>query len=568
MVKLWKLWKASRQKTSYNVDSLLYSTRGQNRRRTHKSWPVVSGFAIAISLLGLLSLACSISGTNATDPFFTAKDGNFNLTLTAAPTPFPFDLPTPEFTPTPPPVVQPVETFPQEPSPTSEPDQPLPVTDNPPILYYAQAGDTLPVVSVRFGVDPAEITSPSSIPETSLISPNQLLIIPRRFINTTPPEKILPDSEIVFSPSAVNFDLKTFINQAGGYLSTYQEYLGSTGWTSGADIIWRIGLENSINPRLLLALLEYQSGWVYGQPADLLHTDYPMGFVDINNKQLYPQLAWAVNELSIGYYGWREGLLTNISFPDGVFTPRLAPGLNAGSVALQYYLSQVYDTNGWIKALDPKGGFLALYERMFGSPWTRAQEVEPLIPAGMTQPAMILPFFIGQLWSFTGGPHGPWEGDGARAALDFAPASEVQGCTETGDWSLAVAAGLVVRSGNGVVVIDLDGDGYEQTGWDVLYLHIAEKGRVALGKWVEAGDLIGHPSCEGGHATGRHIHIARKYNGEWIPADGPLPFVLSGWMAHAGSNPYLGTLTRDGETVTASVFGAHESRIIRDRDQP
>lgn len=531
-------------------------------------WPAAFGFATILSILALASIACSISGTASTDPIFTAKGGDYSLTETAAPTKFPFDPPTSEDTSNPTPAPQPAGTSIPEPPPTNTPDAPLPIADNPPILYYTQAGDTLPVVSVRFGVDPSEITSPNPIPETTLISPNQLLIIPRRYINTTPAQKILPDSEIVFAPSAMEFDIKSFINQAGGYLSTYREYLGSTGWTSGADIVWRVGLENSINPRLLLALLEYQSGWVYGQPADLLHTDYPMGYIDIYHKLLYSQLAWAVNELSIGYYGWREGLLTDINFPDGVSTPRLAPELNAGSVALQYYLSQVYDTTGWIQALDMKNGFPALYERMFGSPWARAQEVEPLIPAGMTQPAMILPFFVGQLWSFTGGPHGAWEGDGARAALDFAPASDIQGCSETNDWALAVAPGQIVRSWNGVVVIDLDGDGHEQTGWAVLYLHVADKDRVQLGTWVQTGDLIGHPSCEGGHATGRHIHLARKYNGEWIPADGPLSFVLSGWTAHAGSAPYLGTLTKDGETITASVFGSYESRIIRERDQP
>ena len=524
--------------------------------------------AAVISIFAMISIACSLGGPAASAPIFIAKGGSYILTLTAEPTKFQFDDPTPEPTFTALPIALPVEEPTLEPSPTQAPDPPLPVSENPPILYYTQAGDTLPVVAVRFGVDPAEITSPDPIPETSLISPNQLLIIPRRFVNTTPAQKIIPDSEIVYSPSAIDFDVKAFVNEAGGFLSTYQEYLGSTGWTSGADIVYRVGLENSINPRLLLALLEYQSGWVYGQPTDMLHTDYPMGIVDINRRQLYPQLAWAVNQLSIGYYGWREGLLTDIRFPDGVSTPRLAPELNAGSVALQFYLSKVYDTNGWIMALDPVNGLPGLYERMFGSPWSRAQEVEPLIPAGMTQPTMILPFFAGQVWSFTGGPHGAWEDEGSRAALDFAPASSVQGCSETGDWALAVAPGQVVRSGNGVVVIDMDGDGLEQTGWAVLYLHIAAKNRIALGTWVETGDLIGHPSCEGGHATGRHIHIARKYNGEWIPADGPLPFVLSGWTAHAGSAPYKGTLTRNDETVIASVFGSYESRIIRDNDEP
>ena len=133
------------------------------------------------------------------------------------------------------------------------------------------------------------------------------------------------------------------------------------------------------------------------------------------DKGLYQQLAWAVNQLSIGYYGWREGLLTEIQFSDGV-TARLAPDLNAGTVALQYYMAQVYDTTGWVSALDASTGFPALYEKMYGSPWMRAYEVEPLYPPDLTQPRLVLPFFFGQVWSYTGGPHGAWEHDGAQAA--------------------------------------------------------------------------------------------------------------------------------------------------------
>jgi hypothetical protein len=57
--------------------------------------------------------------------------------------------------------------------------------------------------------------------------------------------------------------------------------------------------------------------------------------------------------------------------------------------------------------------------------------------------------------------------------------------------------------------------------------------------------------------------MARKYNGEWISADGPLPFMLSGWMVHAGSAPYEGTMTNGSETIFSSVFGSGESQIVR-----
>ena len=135
-------------------------------------------------------------------------------------------------------------------------------------------------------------------------------------------------------------------------------------------------------------------------------------------------------------------------------------------------------------------------------------------------------------------------------------------------WVTAAASGLVVRSGSGMVVIDLDGDGREQTGWVLIYLHLAVDGRIALNTWVATGDPLGHPSCEGGFATGTHLHIARKFNGEWVQADGPLPFNLGGWVAQAGSEAYEGTLTRDGVTVTACVCGNADSFLTRTANDP
>jgi hypothetical protein len=83
---------------------------------------------------------------------------------------------------------------------------------------------------------------------------------------------------------------------------------------------------------------------------------------------------------------------------------------------------------------------------------------------------------------------------------------------------------------------------------------------------VSQGDLIGHPSCEGGASTGTHVHIARKYNGEWVLAGGPLPMVLSGWQARAGSKPYEGSLVKDGEVIKACTCGSYETRIARPSD--
>ena len=305
---------------------------------------------------------------------------------------------------------------PSLPSPTPE----IASANSAPILYYTQAADTLPVVAVRFGVRPEEIVSADAVPEMGFIPPGQLLVIPRRLGNTTSSQQLLPDSEVVYSPSTTDFDAVAFAKEAGGYLNAYQEWHKSTGMKSGAEIVMRVALENSINPRLLLALLEYHGGSIYSRPSSPQLVEYPMGVLLPMEKGLYNQLVWVVNQLSIGYYDYREGRLSEIRFSDGV-TVRLAPDLNAGTAALQYYFAKRVNGQEWLEALDPQTGFPALYDRMFGNPWVRAQTIEPLFPPGTAQPALILPFGRNWTWSYTGGPHGTWEKDGAYAALDFAP---------------------------------------------------------------------------------------------------------------------------------------------------
>jgi LasA protease len=452
---------------------------------------------------------------------------------------------------------------PNQPSPTPVFKTPTVSSDSVPItLYYAQAGDTVPALAARFGVAAEEINSPDPFPEKGLINPNQLLVIPNHLDAIGPSDLLLPDSEIVYSPSAIDFDIDAYIKEAGGHLSTTRQNLGN-GLTSNAQIIQHVAIENSINPRLLLALLEYQSGNVHGQPGSMVQTDYPIGYVNTRYKGLYSQLNWAVQQLSIGYYGWRAGLVTELTFRDSSQPLRMAPELNAGTAALQYLFAQLYNQEQWSAALYGEENFAAVHERMFGNPWLRAQTVEPLYPTNLTQPVLELPFLPGKTWAYSGGPHSAWGPDGALAALDFAPGSVQGGCVENDEWVTASASGLVTRAADGLVVQDLDADGHEQTGWVLVYLHVATKGRVAVGSMLNTNDRIGHPSCEGGKSTGTHVHVARKYNGEWILADGPIPYVLSGWVAAAGAEPYKGTLTKGDVTAIANVYGSRETLVYR-----
>jgi murein DD-endopeptidase MepM/ murein hydrolase activator NlpD len=99
-------------------------------------------------------------------------------------------------------------------------------------------------------------------------------------------------------------------------------------------------------------------------------------------------------------------------------------------------------------------------------------------------------------------------------------------------------------------------------------MHIEGRDRVQAGTYLKAGERIGHPSCVGGYSTGTHFHLARRYNGEWIPADQAqvgieMPFILDGWVSSGDGIEYDGYLDRDGESIEALEGFYPENTIHR-----
>ena len=306
-------------------------------------------------------------------------------------------------------------------------------------------------------------------------------------------------------------------------------------------------------------MLEYQSGWLSNPNLKEGKKDFPIGVRNPARKGLYYELSWAANNLNRGYYLWRVNGVGAWLLGDGDVAP-VNPTINAGTAGVQHMFSVLSNRPAWEQAVGASGVY-AVYRDLFGDPFQYA--VEPLIPQGLAQPALQLPFEPGKEWSFTGGPHGGWGDGSAWAALDFAPPGDALGCILSTEWVTAAANGQVVRSRDGVVVQDLDGDGLEQTGWELMYLHVDQSDRVQAGTYLQAGDRIGHPSCEGGVSAGTHVHLARKYNGEWIDADQGIPFNLEGWVAASLGKEYDGVLERQGRRIEAYDGRAPENMIQR-----
>lgn len=427
------------------------------------------------------------------------------------------------------------------------------------VEYIAQMGDTLPSLAGRFNTTVAEIraANPSIPPDATTMPagfPMQLPIYYRPFWGSQ--FQIIPDSLFVNGPAQSGFNTSEYVNSQPGWLRNYRGSAG-TNTMSGAHLVDLVATNFSISPRLLLALLEYQAGALSDPILDPALEDYPLGYENSLNRGVYLQMVRAANLLNNAYYGWRTGEFTQFERPDGrIYRPD--PWQNAGSVALQHFYNIVLSINEFEVAISSQG-LAATYAALFGAPWEAAEEH---IPGSLRQPELRLPFSPGETWSYTGGPHTGWGSGQPWAALDFAPGSLVTGsCVPSGDWATAMADGVVVRTGEGTVVLDLDGDGDERTGWVLFYLHLAEGGRVPVGRTVEAGQPLGHPSCEGGSSTGTHVHIARKYNGEWMPAAGALPFVMEDWVPYNGAVEYQGTLQNVGRTITACTCSDQNTTI-------
>jgi LasA protease len=426
--------------------------------------------------------------------------------------------------------------------------------------YIAQSGDTLPVLAARFNTSVQEIrTANPIIPDSATtMPPGMPMKIPiyyRPLWGTA--FQIIPDSLFVNGPPQRDFDAAAFVDSQPGWLKNHSAFAGGED-RRGGEIINFVATNYSVSPRLLLALAEYQTGALSQTEPPDPEERYLFGKIDYRREGFYRQMAWVADQLNSNYYQVRSGKILSFELRDGRLE-RPDPWQNPATVALQIYFASLYPPDQYVRAVS-NAGLAHTYTSLFGDPWS----AEPHIPGSLVQPEFRLPFESGKVWAYTGGPHSAW-GDDAQplAAIDFAPPSVMGGCESSDEWATAVADGVIARTGPGIAVLDLDGDGDERSGWVIFYLHLATDSIPPAGTRLAAGERIGHPSCDGGRSTGSHVHMARKFNGEWILADSALPFKMEAWEVRNGSQPYQGSLVNvnTGKVISACVCSDGASHI-------
>ena len=441
------------------------------------------------------------------------------------------------------------------------------------LIHEIVSGDTLTNLSNSYQVSQDAIITANDISDPNFLQLGGELIIPAQIPDIQDNGfTILPDQAILYGPDDSNFSVEAFIQgYPDSYLNHYSEptptpvpiRTDGEGETpkqepfiprNAAEIIMETAIENSIDPRILLTLLEFQTGLLTNAEPRDFHDGYEIVNLGSSYGTLDRQLAWAADKINAGFYRWQNNQI-NLYILDDNTVVQVDSSINPGTAALQYLFSKIFDRENWQYAVSING-FAYLYNKLFGNP----EDFLSPVKLPKDQLNLTFPFSAGEKWYYTSGPHYGWSDGTPWAALDFAPGDAV-GCSQSSSWVTAMADGEILYSRDGLVLQDIDGDHDLRTGWTLVYLHIAKNDRIAVGESVKQGDRIGRPSCEGGIANGTHVHIARRYNGQWIPIDADFPLVLSGWEAISAGTVYDGYLIHDEKMVEAWYFKTEAGEI-------
>ena len=405
--------------------------------------------------------------------------------------------------------------------------------------YKVAPGDTLSAIADRFGIPLDRLMKINGIRNADSVYVGQSLKLSIEAERDGPASLLLPDHEFVYGPAYVDFEIQSYIHSQKGALASHREMLEGSEWT-GAELLERISDEFSIGPRVILSMLEMQSG-ALTEPGPL--PDAAAGMQSVDGSNLWLQLNRLADRLNLSYYDFKTRDSGIYALSNGTYWGA-HPDINAASFALQAVLAQGTTGDGLAREIEL---FNLTYLRLFGDPWAALESESSdnsaaSDPAQVEFPRLALPWDTGERWWMTGGPHGGWATGSAWAALDFVPEGEERGCFISDSWARAVADGVIVAGVTGEIWLDIDGDGDKRTGPVVQYLHLSSQDRVKPRTEVEVGDELGHPSCEGGVSNATHLHISRMQDGEWLAAAGHAgnPFSMGPWTAWGTASAYDG----------------------------
>ncbi len=177
---------------------------------------------------------------------------------------------------------------PNQPILTPTPDQPraLPTLRAETEQYEVQPGDSLGTIAQRYSVSLGFLINANQLVNPDLLTVGQVLTIPApQPVAQGPAFKIIPDSELVYGPVSAYIDYPALVKRENGFLASYEDEIDEQ-VTTGLEIVNRVAQDYSVNPLLLLAILEYQSEWITASEPISITRTYPIGLYNSWRKGL------------------------------------------------------------------------------------------------------------------------------------------------------------------------------------------------------------------------------------------------------------------------------------------
>ena len=366
-------------------------------------------------------------------------------------------------------------------------------------------------------------------------------------------DPLISDGQFVWGPNVGDFNVHTFLSEIESPLLAFAEDIEN--WAA----------YTSINPRVFLTALEIQTGWLKA-PSINVETDVVLA--QIENTAM--DLTTAFYE-HLYLWGSRRSSETQSQSENPSFTflegesIRLNPYISSATYAIGNLLAANQKFSAWSESVSSRSphGFVETFAGLF--PNINALDGSFSInPDDLPADDFLqLPFPMGADWTFNG-THS-WNGGDLgpdRSSMDFST-NWPKGTELPDDFAVSAHAGnAYVRTPSRTNLPCWTEIHYEaQPGeiWTTSYYHLRFLGEPGDRGWIgrnQSVGAIGAEVCNGGFASGAHVHFTLKYNGAFFDLDG---VKLSGWTVSSGPDPYYsGYIERDG--VTLSPY----ARLIND----
>ncbi|MDP3047590.1 MAG: peptidoglycan DD-metalloendopeptidase family protein [Chloroflexota bacterium] len=343
---------------------------------------------------------------------------------------------------------------------------------------------------------------------------------------TAQPSAIIDSNRYSYEPGWGTLEVQAFLDTQPGTLKSAAYSAGGQRISLAAAIADQSLLYN-INPKVLLTILEMESGLVRGANPSPNEIGWAVGYRQDKAWGLGPQVNWAAREL---YRSAREDP-----------SPIAARGW--GSFAVARLLSQTVDrdTQGWTFERSASV-FVQTYKALFGEDPRIAPTA---IPAPAAGPFLRPPYALANVVASSAFDHefptlsengSMVTSRGQRNQSSYDGHDGWDYVLSTGNSVLAAAAGRVLVAGwsddacaqaAGAVILD------HENGYRTLYWHLSSVG-VKPGDRVVAGDVLGK-SGNTGCSLGAHLHFGTQYLGKATDPNGWCPegtVKADPWAAH------------------------------------